>query len=129
MTLKTNNVTYNIDKLPLEIVGMLNLLFNGAIDGFENAYMVEIKLDNPMEHIKNGGDNFLIHQSLDQYESHAKHLWDENWAVIHKKMFNLTVVDESRFETLIKKYLETGELSKQPEEKPQEVRRSRGRRL
>ena len=129
MTVKTNNVTYNIDKLPLEAIGMLSLLFDGAIEGFENAYMIEVKLDDPMKHIVDGDDCFIIHQSLDQYESHAKHLWDENWAVIHKKMFNMTAVDESRFETLIKAYLETGELSKQPEEKPQEVRRSRGRRL
>ena len=122
---RNKNVTYNIDKLPLEVVGMLSLLFKGEIEGFENAYMVEIKLDDPMKHIKDGDDCFIIHQSLDQYMSHAEHVFDKEWAVVHKQVFNMTQVDEDRFETLLNKYFETGELSKPPEPKLQEPRRKR----
>ena len=87
--------------------------------------MVEIKLDDPMKHIKDADDCFIIHQSLDQYMSHATHATDKEWAVIHKKIFNMTMVDEDRFDTLLNKYFETGELSKSPEPKPQEPRRKR----
>jgi hypothetical protein len=120
---RNDNVTYNIDKLPLEVVGMLNILFRGEMEGFENAYMAEIKLDDPIKHIKDGDEFFIIHQSLDQYMSNAKHLFDKEWAVVHKKIFNMTVVDEERFDILLNKYFETGELAERPEPKPQEVRR------
>lgn len=125
MTSITNNATYNIDKLPLEVVGMLDILFRGKLEGFENVYMVEIKLDAPMQHIKDGDESFIMYQSLDQYMNHAKHLWDKEWAVVHKKVFNTTEVDEGRFKTLLNKYFETGELSKTPEFKTQEVRQKK----
>jgi len=113
MIIKTNKTTHGIDRLPLEVVGIFNILFKGKIEGFENAYMVEIKLDDPIKHIEEGGDSFIIHQSLDQYQSHAQHIGDYDWAIIHKNMFvNIGEVDEKRFETLLKNYLETGKISK-----------------
>lgn len=117
MIKQANNATYNIDKLPLEVVGMLNVLFKGKIEGFENAYMVEIKLDDPIKHIEEGDEFFIIHSSIDQYESNAEHCWDYDWAVIHKKMFkNLIEADEKRFETLLKKYFEADKIAEKKEE-------------
>lgn len=122
-----DNATQNVDKLPLEVVGMIHLLFQGKIDGFDDAYMVEIKLDDPIKHIEEGDEFFIIHQSLDQYKIHAEYRYDYDWAVIHKDMFkNMGLADEKRFETLVKKYFETGEIAENKEEKPtNEVRRKR----
>ena len=113
----TNNAaTQNIDKLPLEAVGMISVLFSGELEGFNDAYMVEIKLDDPIKHIKDGDDGFIIHQSIDQYQSHAEHRCDYEWAVIHKDTFkNLADADKTRFDTLLKKYFETGEIAQKKE--------------
>ncbi len=104
-------ITYNIDKLPLEILAMINILFKGEIKGFEDVYMVEIKLDDPVKHIEQGGEGFIIHVGSNQYQSQAKHLWQDEWCVIHKSIFErITTIDEDRFTKLLKKYLDTGEL-------------------
>lgn len=125
MIRQDNNTTHNIDKLPLEVIGMIYFLFQGDIEGFENAYMVEIKLDNPTKHIEEGNE-FIIHQNIDQYKSHAEHVCDYDWAVIHKDMFkNIGDEDKKRFETLLKKYFEIGKIAEKKEEKTREVRRKR----
>jgi hypothetical protein len=106
-----NNITHNIDKLPLEAVGMIYYLLAGKIEGFENAYMAEVKLDDPLKHIKNGDEYFIIYQDISEYQKHAKHLGDKDWASIHKNMFGtIADVDEKRFETLLKKYFESGQI-------------------
>jgi hypothetical protein len=112
-----NNITYNIDKLPLEVVGMIYFLFKGEIEGYDNAYMVEIKLDNPIELIKEEKDNFIIHRGNEQYQSSAIHLWDEEWAVLYKPLFfnKITDVDEKRFRTLLETYFETGTTAEERE--------------
>ena len=127
MIKRTNNITHNLDKLPLEAVGMIHFLFEGKIEGFENAYMVEIKLDDPIKHIEEGDEFFIIHQSTDQYQSHAEHKWDEEWAVMHKNMFaKMTEDSEKQFKTLLKKYFETGKIAEKKEnKKTNEVRRKR----
>ena len=126
MRKQANNATSNVDKLPLEVVGMLIFLFKGETEGFEDAYMVEIKLDDPIKHIEEGDEFFIIHSSIDQYESHAEHRWKEDWAVIHKNMFkNLIAADEARFETLLKKYFETGKIAEKKEEKKAVCQRRR----
>lgn len=126
MIRRTNNATYNIDKLPLEVVGMLDFLFKGKTEGFEDAYMVEIKLDDPIKHIKDGNEFFIIHSSIDQYESNAEHRWDYDWAVIHKNMFaKMTEDSEKQFKTLLKKYFETGKIAEKEDNKTNEVYRKR----
>ena len=129
MIKQTNNPTNNIDKLPLEAVGMIYYLLKGEIEGFEDAYMVEIKLDDPIKHIKEGGEDLVIHQSIDQYKNHAEHLWDTDWAIVHKEIFkNLTNVNEKRFKTLLENYFKTGEIVKKENkenEKLQEFRRKK----
>lgn len=113
MIRQADSSTNNINKLPLEAVGMIYYLLKGEIEGFENAYMVEIKLDDPMKHIKEGDEDFIIHQSLDQYKNHAEHLWDTNWSTIHKEIFkNMTDVNEERFKTLLENYFKTCEIVK-----------------
>jgi len=108
-----NDITHNVDKLPLEVVAMVNLLLKGEIEGLEDAYMVEIKLDDPLKHIEEGNEFFIIHTSGDQYQSHAEHAWDPEWAVLHKTMFEKTNnIDEDRFKKLLEKYFETGEVFK-----------------
>ena len=119
--------TCNIDKLPLEAVGMIYMLFQEKIEGFENAYMVEIKLDDPIKHIEEGDEFFIIHQNINQYKSNAKHQCDYDWSVIHKDMFkNMGEIDEQRFKTLLKKYFETGKIAeKKAEKQTKEVHRKR----
>ena len=99
--------TNNIDKLPLEVIGMMSILFKGEIEGFENAYMVEIKIDDPIKHIKEGNEFFIIHQSIDQYLSNATYMWDKDWAVFHKQMFNMTTTDEGKFNKLLENFRST----------------------
>ncbi len=129
MIRQANNATYNVDKLPLEVVGMINALLKGKLEGFDDAYMVEIKLDDPIKHIKDGDKFFIIHANGNEYQSNAKHLWEEDWAVIHKNMFkNMADADDIRFKTLLKKYFETDEIAQKKEtenEGLQEVRRKR----
>ncbi len=115
-----NSITNNIDKLPLEAIGMFNILFQGKIEGFEDAYMVEVKIDDPIKHIEDGDEFFIIHQNMPQYQHHAEHLWDKNWAVMHKDTFRLTETDEDRFNILLKKYFETGKIAEKKEKKHEE---------
>ena len=126
---RTNNITNNIDKLPLEAVGMIHFLFKEKLEGFEKAYMVEIKLDDPIKHIEDGDEFFIIHQSIDEYQSSAEHKWEKDWAIIHKNMFkDLAETDDKRFETLLKKYFETGQIAVKKEksdERLQQLRRKR----
>lgn len=97
--------THNLDKLTPAAIGMINILFKYKLEGYENAYMVEVPIDNPETQMKNG--NFIIHTSPNEYLSQAKHLFDKNWAVVHKNTFkNITKVDEEKFEKLIKIYFE-----------------------
>lgn len=122
-----SNVTNNIDKLPLEVVGIFNVLFKGEIEGFEDAYMVEVKLDDPIKHVKDGDEFFIIHQDIAQYKYHAEHMWDNDWAVMHKDTFKMTKTDEDRFDILLKKYFETGKIAEKKEKENEEypVRRKR----
>jgi hypothetical protein len=106
-----------------------NFLFKGELEGFENAYMVEVKIDDPVKHIKDGDEFFIIHQSINEYQSNAVNKWDKEWAIIHKSVFkNLADADEKRFETLLKKYFETEKIAEKKErnnEGLQETRRKK----
>ena len=124
-----NKMTHNIDKLPLEVVGMLDAVLSGEIGGFENVYMVEIKLDDPIKHIKNGDDCFIMHQSLDQYMHHALHKWDKEWAIMHRSIVNSTDIDKNRFKTLLKKYFKSGVTTKTTQNKTTEAKRARSNRF
>jgi hypothetical protein len=74
----------NYQNLTAEAFGFISILFSGKVPGFENAYMVELKIDDQLEHIRKGGEGFIIHQDGDGCKKNAFHLFDENWAVVHK---------------------------------------------
>lgn len=96
-----------ISNLPQEAIALLSCLLSGEIKDYENAYMAEVKLDNPLEHIKNGGDGFIIHNSIGQEKSLALHLWDINWIVIHKNDFSsLSDNEKQHLKKIAKEYLE-----------------------
>jgi len=55
-------------------------LLNNSLGGFQcNA--VEVRLDDPIKNILDGGDGFMAH-GLAQSERYFKHIADENWAVV-----------------------------------------------
>ncbi len=74
----------NIAALPIEAIGFIATIFTGNVPGYEAAYMVELKIDDPLQHIQNGDNSFIIHTGAAGYKSNAKYLLDRDWAVIHR---------------------------------------------
>jgi hypothetical protein len=74
-------------KMPQDALTLIYPLLNGEIEGLEDIYMVEIKLDAPLKHIIDGDDYFILYSSPNQLMSSAKYLFDNNWATINKSQF------------------------------------------
>jgi hypothetical protein len=95
-----------VAQLPQEAIALLSILLSGEIETYENAYMAEVKLDNPLEHIKTGDDGFIIHDKLGQERSAAKHLWNTDWVVVHKKdLSNLSEYEQQSLKRIAKEYI------------------------
>lgn len=98
---------FYITQLPIEALSLIYMLLLGKIESYENAYMAEIRLDKPLEHIKTGGDGFIIHTGIGQERSLAKHLNDINWVVIHKNDISIiSDSDRQNLEKIAKEYIE-----------------------
>ena len=98
---------FYITQLPQEAIAILSCLFSGEIESYENAYMAEVKLDKPLEHIKNGGDGFIIHTNDEQLKSSAKYLNDPNWVVVHKSdMSMVSDYEKQNLKRIAKEYVE-----------------------
>jgi hypothetical protein len=97
---------HNIPKLPTEAIAIIGCLLSGEIEGYENVYMVEVKLDYPLNHIKNGTDGFIIHTNVNQELNAAKHLWSHEWAVVHKEYRHLKNANINVLKQKVKEYLD-----------------------
>jgi hypothetical protein len=72
----------NLDKLSQEAKDMIALMFKEMITGWTNTYMIEVRLDDPINHMLFGGDGLETHGGNGS-KCYAKHWDDPNWAVIH----------------------------------------------
>lgn len=79
---------FYITKLPQEAIALLFCLLSGEIEECKDIYMIEIKLDKPLDYIKNGGDGILIHTNVNQERNAAQNLFNPDWVVIHKRDFD-----------------------------------------
>lgn len=106
-------MSIKFQQLNTVVQAIIILLLHEQIEGYENAYMIELKLDNPLENIKTGGeDKFIIHTSLNQYHSSAKHRFDKNWIVVHKDNYikqSLNDIELSRIKNTLKPLFEKKE--------------------
>ena len=71
----------NLDKLSQEEKDMIALMFTMET-GWTNTYMVEVKLDNPIHNMLEGGDGLETHGGNGS-KCYAKHWDDLEWAIVH----------------------------------------------
>ena len=74
--------SYNLDKLdPLSKL-FITWMFENQIVGWTKCYMVEVKLDEPVEHLLNGGGGLTVHGGNGS-KCYSKHFEEDDWACIH----------------------------------------------
>jgi len=96
----------DFEKLPPETIGIIYLLLNGKIEDYNDVYMVEIKKDDPLKHIKEENENFIIHNHPNQYRNKAKHLYDNEWIVVHREDCKiLENINHNAINEIVKKYI------------------------
>jgi hypothetical protein len=71
----------NLDKLSQEEKDLIALLFTMQT-GWTNTYMVEVKLDNVINNLLDGG-NGLENHGGNGSKCYTKHWGDPEWAIIH----------------------------------------------
>jgi hypothetical protein len=71
----------NLNKLSQTEKDLIALTFD-IITGWTLTYMVEVKLDNVINNILDGGDNLIRHGGNGS-KCYAKHWDDPGWAIIH----------------------------------------------
>lgn len=76
------NDSWNLDKLSEEARSYIRAFFERVWVGWTLCYMVEVKLDDPINHLGDGGDGLIIHGGNGS-RSYAKHYGDPEWSVIH----------------------------------------------
>jgi hypothetical protein len=62
---------------------MIALMFT-MVTGWTNTYMVEVRLDNPIKNMLEGGEGLDTHGGNGS-KCYAKHIDDPDWAVVHFK--------------------------------------------
>jgi len=71
----------NLDKLSQDAKDLIALLFTMQT-GWTNTYMVEVKLDDPINNLLNGGDGLETHGG-NRSKCYAKHWDNSEWAIVH----------------------------------------------
>ena len=71
----------NLDKLNVQARNLIAFLFTMPT-GWTLTYMVEVKLDDPVHHLLEGGYGLERHGGNGS-RCYAKHIDDDEWAVIH----------------------------------------------
>jgi len=74
---------HNLDKLTQEEKDLVALLFTMET-GWTKTYMVEVKLDNPINNMLHGGEGLHTHGGNGS-KCYAKYMNDSDWAVIHSE--------------------------------------------
>lgn len=74
----------NLDKLPDEAKAMIAYAFREVTVGWTLAYMIEVRLDDPVTNLGEGGDGLVLHGGNGS-RSYAKHCGEEDWAIVHRE--------------------------------------------
>jgi hypothetical protein len=91
-------ITQNLDKLEDRIKAIISWsmqrLYAYDFGVPMLPYMIEVKLDNPLAHLLNGGD--MVSHRGNGSKCYAKHSGDPEWAIIHfeDEDFQLFLTDE-----------------------------------
>jgi len=97
---------YPLSDIPIEAISLIYMLFFKNLTDFENAYMVEIKKDDPLSHILKEDENFIIYKSENENICSSNHMFDEEWITITKESFkNLTDYEKKELEEMAKKII------------------------
>jgi len=76
------SLTQNLDKLPPDALDLVALCFEHVIVwGIMPCNMIEVKLDDPIHHILEGGDGFRSHGGNGS-GCYLHHAGDPEWAVV-----------------------------------------------
>jgi hypothetical protein len=70
----------NLDKLNEDTKALIAYIFNKIYVGWTLCYMVEVKLDDPVNNLLN--DRNIVHGGNGS-PHYAQHIGDNDWAVIH----------------------------------------------
>ena len=84
---------HNLDKLPEDARALVALFFDRIATGWTGTYMIEVKLDDPVSHLLEGGDGLHRHGGCGS-RCYANYYNNPEWAVIH--------VDDEDWQTLDK---------------------------
>lgn len=74
---------HNIDRLTPEQQDLAALLFT-LTTGWTLTYMIEVKLNDPISNMLNGGNDGLCMHGGNGSRCYTKHMDDPDWIVIHK---------------------------------------------
>lgn len=72
----------NIDKLAQEVLDLVAWAFENFSVGWDICHAVEIRLDNPLKNLLEGGSGLVCHGGGDG-RGYINHYGDESWAIIH----------------------------------------------
>ena len=96
----------NLHKLSDEAKGLIRLLMDDPNYWWPSSYMVEVRLDDPINHLLDGGEG--LHKHAGNGSRHyAHHYNDEDWAVIHEEDEDWTILNHDELREIAKQYLET----------------------
>jgi hypothetical protein len=77
-----NYPAQNLDRLSDDVRALISYMFKYVSVGWTSCYMIEVKLDDPMKHLMDGGEGLSTHGGNGS-TCYAYHLGDPDWAVIH----------------------------------------------
>ena len=72
----------NIEKLNQDALDLIAWAFENHFVGWTNCCAIEVRLDDPVQNILDGGDGFVAHGGSDS-RCYIKHYDDPEWAIVH----------------------------------------------
>jgi len=72
----------NLAKLSDDAKALMAYAFGHHTTGWTLSYMIEVRLDDPVSHLFNGGDGLVMHGGNGS-RKYAKHVGNDDWAVVH----------------------------------------------
>lgn len=73
----------NLDKLPKLALALIAWAFKNLPVGWDICHAIEVRLDDPVSNILNGGNGNLVTHGGGDGRCYIKHYGDDEWAVIH----------------------------------------------
>jgi len=106
--------SHKLTLLSPEAVGLMASLFTGKVEGFEDVYMIEVKLDDPLSHFRTG-EGIIFHNDPSGEKRWAEHLFDDQWLVVQKSDPEWQFVNIPMAIQIAKQYV--GKVTKEEQEK------------